>query len=32
LPEHRGFSSAEKCSTNFSTDIAVLPSLTKGEP
>ena len=25
-------SSAEKCSTSFSTDIAVLPSLTKGEP
>src|SRR4051794_22234207 len=32
LPEHRGSSSAEKCSTSFSTDIAVLPSSTKGEP
>src|SRR3954470_18819674 len=32
LPEHRGSSSAEKCSTSFSTDIATLPSLTKGEP
>src|SRR4051812_22667163 len=28
----RGSSSAEKCSTSFSTDIAVLSSLTKGEP
>src|SRR4051812_7074019 len=32
LPEHRGSSSAEKCSTSFSTDIAVLPSLTKRKP
>src|SRR6185295_8422582 len=32
LPEHRRSSSAEKCSTSFSTDIATLPSLTKGEP
>src|SRR5215210_1939014 len=32
LPAHRGSASAEKCSTSFSTDIATLPSLTKGEP
>src|SRR5512135_2221829 len=32
LPAHRGSSSAEKCSTSLSTDIAVLPSLSKGEP
>src|SRR3954449_10672114 len=32
LPVHRGSSSAEKCSTSFSTDIAVLPSLTKRKP
>src|SRR3954464_10496664 len=32
LPEHRGSSSAEKCSTSFSTDIATLPSLSNGEP
>src|SRR3954452_14636978 len=32
LPAHRGSASAEKCSTNFSTDIATLPSLIKGEP
>src|SRR3982751_4902537 len=32
LPAQRGSSSAEKCSTSFSTDIATLPSLSKGEP
>src|SRR3954470_17947264 len=32
LPAHRGSASAEKCSTSFSTDIATLPSLIKGEP
>src|SRR3954466_1695271 len=32
LPAHRGSASAEKCSTNFSTDISTLPSLIKGEP
>src|SRR3954470_15258729 len=32
LPAHRGSSSVEKCSTSFSTDIATLPSLIKGEP
>src|SRR3954463_1679170 len=32
LPAHRGSASAEKCSTSFSTDIAPLPSLIKGEP
>src|SRR5215210_3531981 len=32
LPVHRGSASAEKCSTSFSTDIATLPSLIKGEP
>src|SRR4051812_14301827 len=32
LPAHRGSASAEKCSTSFSTDIAILPSSIKGEP
>jgi hypothetical protein len=32
LPAHRGSSSAEKCSTSFSTDIAILPLLIKREP
>src|SRR4051795_11070107 len=32
LPAHRGSARAEKCSTSFSTDIAPLPSLIKGEP
>ena len=32
LPSHRGSASAEKGSTSFSTDIAPLPSLIKGEP
>jgi hypothetical protein len=32
LPAHRGSSSPEKCSNSFSTDIATLPSLSKGEP
>src|SRR3954453_21913657 len=32
LPAHRGSTRAEKCSTSFSTDIAILPSLIKGEP
>src|SRR4051794_13093530 len=32
LPAHRGSASAEKCSTSFSTDIAILPSSMKGEP
>src|SRR3954469_3865073 len=32
LPAHRGSARAEKCSTSFSTDIATLPSLIKGEP
>src|SRR3982751_6928206 len=32
LPAHRGSARAEQCSTSFSTDIAILPSLIKGEP
>src|SRR4051794_15882370 len=32
LPAHRGSARAEKCSTSFATDIAILPSLIKGEP
>src|SRR5215213_4529886 len=32
LPAHRGSVRVEKCSTSFSTDIAILPSLIKGEP
>src|SRR3954447_8000619 len=32
LPAQRGSASAEKCSTSFSTDIAILPSSIKGEP
>src|SRR4051794_14587446 len=32
LPAHRGSARVEKCSTSFSTDIATLPSLIKGEP
>src|SRR3954470_19278572 len=32
LPAHRGSARAEKCSTSFSTDIAILPSSIKGEP
>src|SRR3954453_13767955 len=32
LPAHRGSARVEKCSTSFSTDIAILPSSIKGEP
>src|SRR4051794_28039564 len=32
LPAQRGSARAEKCSTSFSTDIAILPSSIKGEP
>src|SRR3954465_13459149 len=32
LPAHRGSARAEKCSTSFSADIAILPSSIKGEP
>src|SRR3954468_21134258 len=32
LPAHRGSARAEKCSTRFSADIAILPSSIKGEP
>src|SRR4051794_1075414 len=32
LPAHRGSARAEKCSTSFSADIAILPPLIKGEP
>src|SRR4051812_18709080 len=32
LPAHRGSASAEKGSTSFSADIAILPSSIKGEP
>src|SRR5437868_8593365 len=32
LPAHRGSARAEKCSTSFSADIAILPASIKGEP
>src|SRR3954466_6296458 len=32
LPAHRGSARAEKCSTSFSADIAILPSSITGEP